>query len=197
MADTCSVTPNCDGHIVDGFCDVCGMQPAQSAAAVGEPHVGTASAPTSASSGPTGSHRTGSTQLSGTSARGSRRSSQATRLSASRRLGLGLVDIPDIPRADPLTNLMAEAKVPENKRFCTGTRSDGTLCDAPLTREKCTQCGHTHTYTGTPRKGCVKCGGPCEVMAREKGFCTVCGTPYDFRPTLTHGDMVAGQYEVG
>ena len=34
MADTCSVTPNCDGHIVDGFCDVCGMQPAQSAAAL-------------------------------------------------------------------------------------------------------------------------------------------------------------------
>ena len=197
MVDTCAVTPNCDGHIVDGFCDVCGMQPAQAAAARVEPPVGTASAPTPAASGPTGSHRTGSTQLSGTSARGSRRASQATRLSASRRLGLGLVNIPDIPKADPLTNLMAEAKVPENKRFCTGVKSDGTPCDTPLTREKCTQCGHTHAYTGTPRESCAQCGGTCEIIAREQGFCTVCGMPYDFRPTLTPGDMVAGQYEVG
>jgi len=175
MADPCSVTPNCDGHIVDGFCDVCGMQPAQSAAAVAryatdspaalgvEPYVGMASAPMSAASAPTGSHRTGSTQLSGTSARGSRRASQATRLSTSRRLGLGLVNVPDIPKADPLTNLMAEAKVPENKRFCTGTRSDGTPCDTPLTREKCTQCGHTHAYTSTPRKGGVP-------LSRESPF---------------------------
>src|SRR5262249_19801021 len=144
MADTCSVTPNCDGHIVDGFCDVCGMQPTQSAAAVVELQVGPASVPTPAAGGPTGSHRTGSAQLSGKSAHGSRRSSQATRLSASRRLGLGLVNIPDIPKADPLMNLMAEAKVPENKRFCTGTKADGTPCDTPLTREKCTRCGHTH-----------------------------------------------------
>ena len=197
MADTCSVTPNCDGHIVDGFCDICGMQPVQSAAAAVAPQVGTASAPTPAHTGPTGSQRTGSTQLSGKSARGSRRSSHATRLSASRRLGLGLVNVPDIPKADPVQDLMTEAKVPENKRFCTGTRSDGTPCETPLTREKCTQCGHTHEYTGTPRKGCAKCGGTCEVVAREKGFCNVCGTPYDFRPKLKHSDMVAGQYEVG
>src|SRR5262245_21779997 len=109
MTDQCSVTPGCDGHIVDGFCDVCGMQPVESSSA--------ARPQARATSRTTGSHRTGSTQLSGASARGSRRSSKATKLSSSRRLGLGLITVPDIPKADPLKNLMPEAKVPENKRF--------------------------------------------------------------------------------
>ncbi len=65
-----------------------------------------------------------------------------------------------------------------------------------LTREKCTQCGNAHEYTGTPRSGCQKCGGKCELVAREKGFCSVCGTPYDFRPKLHPGDVLAEQYQV-
>jgi len=187
MTDQCSVTPGCDGRIVDGFCDVCGMQPAESASAA-EPQA-------KAISGPADSRRTGSTQLSGMSARGSKRSSKATNLSSSRRLGLGLITVPDIPKADPLKNLMPEAKVPENKRFCAGTKPDGAACELPLTKEKCAQCGHTHEYTGKPRERCTKCGGKCEIVAREKGFCNVCGTPYDFRPKLRPGDLLAGQYE--
>jgi serine/threonine-protein kinase PknG len=129
------------------------------------------------------------------SARGSKRSSKATKLSSSRRLGLGLVTVPEIPKADPLKTLMAEAKVPEGKRFCTGTKPDGAACEAPLTKEKCAQCGHTHEYTGKPRERCTKCGGKLEIVAREKGFCNVCGTPYDFKPKLRPGDLLAGQYE--
>jgi serine/threonine-protein kinase PknG len=183
---TCLVTAGCAGTIVDGFCDVCGMQPADAPVEAPDPGRG---------SQRTGSQRTGSTQLAGTSSRSSRRGSASTRSQVSRRLGLGLVTVPDVPRTDPLHSLMAEAKVPETKRFCTGTKADGTPCESALTKEKCTTCGHAHEYTGTPRKGCVKCGGPCEVVAREKGFCNVCGTPYDFRPKLAAGEVVAGQYE--
>lgn len=182
----CEVTASCEGTIVDGFCDVCGMQPADAPAA--RPDTGPGSQRT-------GSQRTGSTQLAGTSSRSSRRASASTRSSVSRRLGLGLVTVPDVPKADPLQSLMAEAMVPETKRFCTGTKADGTACESALTKEKCTKCGHAHEYTGTPRKGCVKCNGACEVVAREKGFCNVCGTPYDFRPKLAPGELVAGQYE--
>lgn len=190
MAERCQVTAGCEGHIVDGFCDVCGMQPA------GPPPPEPASAASAAAgSQRTGSQRNGSTQLSGKTATGSRRSG-STRSSSRRRLGLGLVSVPELPKADPLDNLMPEAKVPEGKRYCTGTRPDGSACESPLTREKCTRCGQAHDYIGTPRKACSKCGGPCELVAREKGFCNVCGTPYDFRPKLAPGDVVSGQYEV-
>jgi serine/threonine-protein kinase PknG len=193
MSERCSVTAGCEGRIVDGFCDVCGMQPPAGSPAPIEPSSAGSSPP--AGSQRTGSQRTGSTQLSGKTATGSRRS-RSTRSSSRRRLGLGLVSLPELPRADPLDNLMPEAKVPEAKRFCTGTRPDGSACESPLTREKCTRCGQAHDYTGTLRKTCSKCGGPCELVAREKGFCNVCGTPYDFRPKLAPGDVVAGQYEV-
>lgn len=188
MADQCLVTPNCDGHIVDGYCDVCGMQP------VGGGLVAEQNG--KSESHARGTQRTGSTQLSGASAVGSRRTSKGTKLSSSRRLGLGLVTIPEIPKADPLANLMPEAKVPENKRYCTGTKSDGTPCELQLTKEKCTKCGTTHEYHGAPRSGCKKCGGPCEIVAREKGFCSACGTPYDFRPKLLAGETLFGQYEI-
>ncbi|HEV7559431.1 MAG TPA: serine/threonine protein kinase, partial [Kofleriaceae bacterium] len=170
----------CDGAIVDGFCDVCGIQ-----------------APTKDASSPSQavSQRTGSTQLSGKTQRGSRRQSTSSRLSSNRRLGLGLVQIPEIAKPDPLQTLMAEAKVPENKRFCTGVNKSGVACETPLTREKCTKCGHAWEFTGTPRTACPKCAGPTELLAREKGFCNVCGTPYDFRPKLKPGDVIGGQYE--
>jgi serine/threonine-protein kinase PknG len=198
MTERCSVTPGCAGQIVDGFCDLCGMQPVMKPRAGApepfrEPSDAHQESQASASSA---SKRTGSTQLSGASARGSRRSSSRTSASSSRRLGLGLVTVPDIPKADPLKNLMAEAKVPENKRYCSGTKSDGTPCEAPLTKEKCTACGLSYDFTGTPRSGCKKCGGKCEIVSREKGFCNLCGTPYDFRPKLKTGDTLAGEYEV-
>jgi serine/threonine-protein kinase PknG len=191
----CTVTAGCTGQIVDGFCDQCGMQPAGGAPTTQDTGPTPQSASTRTGSARTGSARTGSTQLSGKSQRGSRRTSKASRLSSTRRLGLGLVQIPEVAKADPMLSLMAEAKVPESKRFCTGVKADGNACDTALTKEKCTKCGHAHEYSGTPRKACSKCGGPCEVVSREKGFCNACGTPYDFRPKLAAGDVVAGQYE--
>jgi serine/threonine-protein kinase PknG len=190
MSDACIVTAGCGGKIVDGFCDTCGMQPAAATPAAPVRDESRPSAVSTASA----SARTGSTQLSGKTSSTSRRAS--SRSSSRRRLGLGLVDVPELPAFDASAIVMAEAKVPENKRFCTGTKADGNSCELPLTREKCTRCGHSHEYAGTPRTGCSKCGGPCEVVAREKGFCNVCGTPYDFRPKLAVGDVVAGQYEV-
>ncbi|WP_406139832.1 tetratricopeptide repeat protein [Streptomyces sp. NBC_01089] len=96
------------------------------------------------------------------------RSSGASASSSGRnRLGAGLVTIPDVPRPDPQSAVMASPEVPERKRFCS--RSD---CGAQVGRSRGARPGRT------------------------EGFCTKCGHPYSFVPKLDTGDVVHGQYEV-
>ncbi|MEU9853466.1 tetratricopeptide repeat protein [Streptomyces sp. NPDC047974] len=96
-----------------------------------------------------------------------RSSGSSTGQSARKRLGAGLVAIPEVPRPDPRAAVMADPEVPERKRFCS--RSD---CGAPV---------------GRPRG---------DRPGRTEGFCTSCGHPYSFVPKLRAGDVVHGQYEV-
>ncbi|WP_239075015.1 serine/threonine protein kinase, partial [Streptomyces sp. SID10853] len=96
------------------------------------------------------------------------RSSGASASSSGRnRLGAGLVSIPDVPRPDPQSAVLAAPEVPERKRFCS--RSD---CGAQVGRSRGARPGRT------------------------EGFCTKCGHPYSFVPKLDTGDVVHGQYEV-
>ncbi|WP_245245035.1 serine/threonine protein kinase, partial [Streptomyces palmae] len=99
------------------------------------------------------------------SVRSSRSSSTAS--SGRNRLGAGLVSMPEVPRPDPRTAVLADPEVPERKRFCS--RGD---CGAPVGRSR----------AGRP--------------GRTEGFCTKCGHPYSFVPKLNPGDVVHGQYEV-
>ncbi|MFI8421473.1 tetratricopeptide repeat protein [Streptomyces sp. NPDC085479] len=96
-----------------------------------------------------------------------RSSGSSTERSARKRLGAGLVTIPEVPRPDPRAAVMADPEVPERKRFCS--RSD---CGAPVGRARGDRPGRT------------------------EGFCTSCGHPYSFVPKLRGGDVVHGQYEV-
>ncbi|WP_432181348.1 tetratricopeptide repeat protein [Streptomyces sp. NBC_00063] len=96
------------------------------------------------------------------------RSSGASAASSGRgRLGVGLVQVPDVPRPDPRAMVQENPEVPERKRFCS--RSD---CGAPVGRARG------------------------ERPGRTEGFCTKCGHPYSFVPKLRAGDIVHGQYEV-
>ncbi|MFF5478422.1 tetratricopeptide repeat protein [Streptomyces sp. NPDC012935] len=96
------------------------------------------------------------------------RSSGSTAGSSGRgRLGVGLVQVPDVPRPDPRAMVLENPEVPERKRFCS--RSD---CGAPVGRARGDRPGRT------------------------EGFCTKCGHPYSFVPKLKSGDIVHGQYEV-
>ncbi|WP_328560525.1 serine/threonine-protein kinase [Streptomyces coelicoflavus] len=83
------------------------------------------------------------------------------------RLGVGLVEVPAVPRPDPREMVMDRPEVPERKRFCS--RSD---CGAAVGRARG------------------------ERPGRTEGFCTKCGHPYSFVPKLKTGDVVHGQYEV-
>ncbi|MEU3185723.1 tetratricopeptide repeat protein [Streptomyces sp. NPDC006923] len=96
-----------------------------------------------------------------------RSSGSATAASGRNRLGAGLVSVPDVPRPEPRSAVMARPEVPERKRYCS--RSD---CGAPVGRARGDRAGRT------------------------EGFCTKCGHPYSFVPKLHAGDIVHGQYEV-
>lgn len=96
-----------------------------------------------------------------------RSSGSSSGASARGRLGVGLVQVPDVPRPDPRSAVMENPEVPERKRFCS--RSD---CGAPVGRSRG------------------------ERVGRTEGFCTKCGHPYSFVPKLRAGDIVHGQYEV-
>ncbi|MFJ2372242.1 tetratricopeptide repeat protein [Streptomyces sp. NPDC087769] len=96
-----------------------------------------------------------------------RSSGSSSGASARGRLGVGLVEVPDVPRPDPRSAVMKNPEVPERKRFCS--RSD---CGAPVGRSRGDRVGRT------------------------EGFCTKCGHPYSFVPKLHGGDIVHGQYEV-
>ncbi|MES5821028.1 tetratricopeptide repeat protein [Streptomyces sp. RG80] len=96
-----------------------------------------------------------------------RSSGSSTNTSARGRLGVGLVQVPDVPRPDPRAMVLENPEVPERKRFCS--RSD---CGAQVGRSRGDRPGRT------------------------EGFCTKCGNPYSFVPKLNGGDVVHGQYEV-
>ncbi|MEU6093493.1 tetratricopeptide repeat protein [Streptomyces sp. NPDC047079] len=185
--------PGCEGSYEDMgggelYCDMCGLAPVVSAKGVAGAG---AAGVTAGGSGSRGSESGASRPTSRTSSRSSR-SSQSRRSVSGRltggptgrsvsvrssgsasgssgrsRLGLGLVQVPGVPRPDPRAMVLDNPEVPERKRFCS--RSD---CGAPVGRARGDRPGRT------------------------EGFCTKCGHPYSFVPKLHAGDIVHGQYEV-
>jgi serine/threonine-protein kinase PknG len=149
MSKLTCIRNNCSGTIDDGYCDTCGMAALKSqseldlalAATASNKPVSTSSqslktAPNSASV--TG---TGSSPTSNRSSRGTRRSAPTVGKSSRRQLGAGLVSIPELPSTVPELAILAEAKVPENKRFCAG-------CNQAVKRDKgfCTKCGQKYNF---------------------------------------------------
>ncbi|OKH55943.1 serine/threonine protein kinase [Calothrix sp. HK-06] len=139
----------CGGTIEDGYCNVCGHAAIKS--------VGTSNIQSSIHNQPTKvtaniTTGTGSSPLSNRS-RGSRRTGGTSRGSSRKQLGAGLISIPELPSTEPEKLIMAEAKVPENKRFCSN-------CNNPLKREKgfCPQCGHKYSFIPSLTRGDVVSG---------------------------------------
>ena len=140
--------PGCGGTVVDGYCDVCGTAPATAAP---QP-VSISTAPRHSASSSVRTARTGSAPSSASS-RG--------------RLGAGIVEMPRIPKGDPVAAILTNPQVPEGSRYCSNHE-----CNKPVGRGHDGQSG------------------------RAEGFCTECGTRYSFVPKLSRGDVVGGQYEV-
>ncbi len=142
---TCTRT-NCNGTIDDGYCDTCGMAVLKSQSELDLVVAATAGnkpAPTGSQSlKTTPVTGTGSSPTSNRSARsGSRRSAPTIGKTSRRQLGAGLISIPELPSTDPELGILAEPKVPENKRFCAG-------CSQSVKRDKgfCTKCGQKYNF---------------------------------------------------
>ncbi|MFC8245796.1 serine/threonine-protein kinase [Streptomyces chartreusis] len=175
------------------YCDTCGLAPVVSASGmVGSPPTGMTGGKGARGSTGSGSSRSSGRGSSRTSSQSSksrrsvsgrlsrslsgrstgrsvsvRSSGSSTGSSGRGRLGVGLVQVPDVPRPDPRGMVLENPEVPERKRFCS--RSD---CGAPVGRARG------------------------ERPGRTEGFCTKCGHPYSFVPKLKSADIVHGQYEV-
>ncbi|MBV8611680.1 MAG: protein kinase [Singulisphaera sp.] len=158
--------PGCGGTIEAGFCNRCGLEPANATATVSAVTVGAGSGGTSGATGSSLSTRTGSTP--------SRRGSASIRSSTRRHLGLGIVAVPELPPLDPEKVVMAEPKVPEHKRFCPNPDChDEAGNPTPLNRREagwCPRCGTHYSFVPTLRpgdvvaeqyevKGCLAFGG--------------------------------------
>ncbi|MFV0425473.1 MAG: tetratricopeptide repeat protein [Beutenbergiaceae bacterium] len=152
--------PGCVGSYEDGWCNVCGSRastPAPNASAsASEPAVQRGSTRTSSArlaSAAIGSARVGT--------RATRRLGTGSTRLRSHRLGAGLTMVPPTPVADPLQAVMAQAQVPERKRFCSS-------CSGPVGRTHegvpgrtsgfCPACGAAYDFDPTLQPGDVVAG---------------------------------------
>ncbi len=134
----------CHGVIEGGFCNVCGLEPPN--LDTGRQSVGTVVASATGTRAGTGTSSTGR----GTGRSSRRTGSSRTRASSRRQLGLGLVQVPELPPLDPAKVLMAEPVVPAGKRFCAH-------CNEALKREKgfCPKCGKPYSFLPALKAGDV------------------------------------------
>ncbi len=126
----------CTGIIEDNYCNVCGLAEIKTVETLHGMSLRDSIQRQSASI-TTG---TGSSPLTNRS-KGSRRTSNTSTRSSRKQLGAGLVSVPELPSTEPEKAIMAEAKVPENKRFCAN-------CNNSLSREKgfCAKCGQKYSF---------------------------------------------------
>ena len=162
--------PGCSGAIEDGYCNVCGMSAPKSGA---KPSASAAQPSSLSQTGVLGndlsrnmsransgllSRRSGlgvlgglgstiSSSVTGSASAGTRRSSVSSR-STRKKLGAGLITLPDLPSTAPEDMLLAEAVVPEHKRFCSN-------CNHTLKRESgfCPKCGVKFSFISSLKPG--------------------------------------------
>ena len=150
--------PGCDGQIVDGYCDTCGMAPPRPSAAAAPSVTNAVVSPIATTAG-----RSVATAMATGSA--SRLSTSRTRSPGRSRLGAGLVEIAPAAAPDPATAVMSDPKVAESRRFCSN-------CDAPVGRSRngkpgleegfCAQCRTLFSFEPKLKQGDLL-GGQYEV----------------------------------
>src|SRR5665213_2007682 len=102
MPDPCR-QPGCKGVMEDGYCNVCGLA-APKPVTKGSAAVSTATGSSPVARGAMGSRRS--------SSRSSSRSSR-------KNLGAGLISVPELPSTEPEKSVLADPRVPDNKRICS------------------------------------------------------------------------------
>ena len=130
----------CNGQIVDGYSDLCGMAPARTTAL----HATNSQAPAA----PSGAAVLSMATVSSSTA-GRRPGTTRTRTAARPRLGAGLVEIPPVPFRDPADAVMKDPMVQESRRFCGhGDQPVGRSGDGKPGRVEgfCPQCRTPYSF---------------------------------------------------
>ena len=153
--------PGCHGHIVDGYCDMCGA-PAGSTAP--------APTPTTAIASKIGTVSLGSARV-GT---GAVRVQPLSARSTADHLGAGYTTIPPEPPVDPESAILANPEVPEDRRFCPH-------CGAEVGRSSDGVPGRVEGY-------CPSCRKPYSFTPKLSPGDVVAGQ-YEVRGCLAHGGM--------
>jgi serine/threonine-protein kinase PknG len=138
--------PSCDGQIVDGYCDVCGMAPRGAVPADTNPAPST-------------------TRLTPGTTTTARRST-TRRTTARSRLGAGLVEVPPTPSRDPAEAVLEQPAVAEARRFCAHCGEPvGRSRDGELGRAEgfCRSCGARFSFVPKLEPGDLV-GGQYEVV---------------------------------
>jgi serine/threonine-protein kinase PknG len=140
-SDVCG-SPGCTGTLEDGYCNLCGLAPAQGAipktAASGDQSTRTSARVTSAPTGGSG--------------RGS--------------LGAGLLEVPPVRASDPASAVLANAEVHESKRFCGKCEQPvgrGSAGSPGRIEGFCKNCGTRFSFRPRLRPGELV-GGQYEVL---------------------------------
>lgn len=148
--------PNCSGSLAaDGRCVLCAKSPTETSPQT----LGSQRSAAVSAEGPA----TSSVATSATSA-----SSRARPLSGTTRsrTGDGMAQLAPVPTRDPGEAVLADPKVPEDKRNCSS-------CGKAVGRR-----------------------GPDGQAGRTQGFCPHCRAQFSFVPSLQSGDMVVDRYEI-
>jgi len=155
----------CGGAVEDGYCNVCGRAPT-----VVAPVAAASSAGSATSTTPIRMPKLHPSALQSTTGSGRVRRKDSGRTSSrrtsSRRIGLGLVDVPPVETGDPAEAIMDVAEVPEDKRYCSN-------CAKPVGRGRdgkpgrtegfCPQCRTRFSFTPKLAPGDLL-GGQYEVL---------------------------------
>jgi serine/threonine-protein kinase PknG len=209
--------PGCAGTIVDGYCDVCGMPPADgAAAAVPSPGAATsASAPSSANRaadgspcqqpGCTGTIVDGYCDVCGSPPGAPAAESAAVfqdaldeeaAASASFRLESAAIGSQRAAGTGATHRVRSGSQRLRSARLGAGLTS---IPPIPLVDPATVVMQNPEVPED--KRSCAKCGGPVGRSkdgrpGRTEGFCPACGQEFSFTPKLHPGDLVGGQYEV-
>ncbi|WP_433297621.1 tetratricopeptide repeat protein [Pseudonocardia sp. CA-142604] len=160
--------PGCDGTIDEGYCDTCGLAPAAAG-------TDTDAGPSTAAAAPTWSTSSSSGGSGSPASRPTRRGSGRSGTAATRsRLGAGMVDVPPVPRLDPVSALMTDPQVAESERFCS-------RCGSPVGRSRDGQPGRVEGF-------CPKDGTRFSFVPKLTTG-TLVGGQYDVLGCLAHGGL--------
>ncbi|MCY7394735.1 MAG: serine/threonine-protein kinase PknG [Nocardioides sp.] len=222
--DTACTRPGCTGTLGDGYCDLCGMAPAEGgaaaegwaaavspvAAATGRRSTPEANGTPCAEPGCTGAILDGYCDVCGTPGaapcaaaadesaplQGSGPGTSSTATSASRIQSAALGS----RRAGAGSAATRRART-GSQRMRSARLGAGLTVVPPAPAVDAARGVIVDPSVPEDKRSCSTCGGKVGRgkegrPGRSEGFCAQCGQPFSFTPKLQGGDLVAGQYEV-